>query len=60
MSIYENVPDATIIAHIRQTQEIQKRNPPTSFEWKQASRTLKPLFREMQRRYPAGTVGPAV
>ena len=52
--------DAQLLQMIRAQQDIQKRNPPSSREWKAASDALKGHFAEMQRRYPAGTVGPAV
>jgi hypothetical protein len=51
--------DDEVLYLIRELQAMQKRNPPTSKAWKDASRELKPLFREMARRYPNG-VGPAV
>jgi hypothetical protein len=59
MSLYDNVPDDLILAHIKQAQQIQKFNPPKSIAWKEAAKTLKPLFAEMARRYPNGA-GPRV
>ena len=39
-----------LIDAIEALQEIQKRNPPHSAEWKAASEALAPLFAEMARR----------
>lgn len=38
---------AQTLKEIELLQEIQKRNPPNSAEWRHASRRLQPLFAEM-------------
>jgi hypothetical protein len=39
-----------LLTAITALQEIQKRNPPDSVAWQQASIALAPLFREMAKR----------
>lgn len=39
-----------ILHAIEEQQSIQKRNPMDSLAWKTASKALKPLFAEMDRR----------
>lgn len=45
-----------IVAEIHRHQTTQKRNPPTSQEWQDASEALAPLFDEMKRRQDSGRV----
>lgn len=52
--------DAQLLLAIKTHQDVQKRNAPSTDEWESANRSLAILFVEMQRRYPAGTIGPAV
>lgn len=52
--------EAQLLAAIKVHQDVQKRNAPTTDRWQSASRSLELLFTEMRRRYPAGTIGPAV
>jgi hypothetical protein len=41
-----------ILKAIEAAQEVQKRNPPSSDAWQEASNVLTPLFAEMARREP--------
>ena len=50
MNHLDTVATADILASISKLQERQKRCPPTSTEWEQASESLAPLFAEMARR----------
>lgn len=56
----KNIPADQLQAAIWDQQAIQKHNPPSSLTWQVASKALQPLFAEMARRYPKGTVGPSV
>lgn len=47
-----DLPEADIQGEIERLQGIQKANPPTSQEWRNASAQLRPLFEEMARRNP--------
>lgn len=53
MSLQET-PLRELLARIEAWQHVQKTHPPTSLEWRHASDTLQPLFREMQPRQRAG------
>lgn len=39
-----------IVAEIERLQAVQRRNPPSSAAWQEASDALAPLFAEMARR----------
>lgn len=63
MKLYEPalalLTDARLTRAIAAQQEIQKRNPPTSAAWQQASDALAPLCTEMALRHASETVTPA-
>lgn len=45
-----NLSTPAILAAIAALQEVQKRNPPSSKAWQDASAALAPLFAEMAKR----------
>ena len=49
---YRTLSDAELLALRFEQEAIQKRNPPTSKAWRDASKTLHALFAENARRYP--------
>ena len=56
----KNTTTEDLLTAIRAQQDIQKRSRPTTPAWQVASKALQPLFAEMSRRFPPGTVGPAI
>ena len=41
---------AQILHLIESLQDVQKKNPPSSEKWQEASKALEPLFKEMAKR----------
>lgn len=54
--VVKEMSEASVLAAIETLQTIQKNCPPTSREWQESSKVLRPLFAEMARRYPKAPV----